>query len=161
MANKREDYQIQLNTASSGGLDIERVKTPLTLILHIILFNWMDIAVWIKTAGFGLMLTASLFKLYEMDCVDLWIMLPFVSSIISLEMDWINTGVLNYCGSNLRRRTGWKDWFTKVCSESSWNQKKAGLVLNENTGSRSYCLLESSQINSHASTDHVLLTHLK
>ena len=47
------------------------------------------------------MLTGSLFKLYEMHRVDLLIMLQFVSIIMSLEMDWINTGILNYSESSL------------------------------------------------------------
>jgi len=53
------------------------------------------------------MLTASLFKLYEMHSVNLLIVLQFVSIIMSLEMDWINTGILDYSESSLQKRTGW------------------------------------------------------
>lgn len=52
------------------------------------------------------MLTASLFELQEMHSVDPLIMLQFVSITMSLKMDWINTGILNYNESSLQRRTG-------------------------------------------------------
>lgn len=52
------------------------------------------------------MLTASLFKLYEMHSVDLLKMLQFVT-IMSSEMGWIIIGILNYSESSLQKRTGW------------------------------------------------------
>lgn len=51
------------------------------------------------------MFTASLFKLHEIHSTDPLLVLPFVSIIMSLEMDWINRGIVNYSESSLQKIT--------------------------------------------------------
>lgn len=51
------------------------------------------------------MFIASLFKLHEMHRADPLLVLPLVSIIVSLEMDWINTGMVNYSESSLQKIT--------------------------------------------------------